>query len=126
MQIETFNPIPEGSITHGYSGPIQVSRGGINFGVGSQFLDVGKLYDPDRPQVDDNNDFETPNAYSVSVFTNREMHLPSWFTSQIICECRVHRRRCLIFNKTDMSTRSLEGAPMLRLDTCIPTQTIQI
>lgn len=29
---------------------------------------MAREYDPDRPQVDDNNDFATPNAYSVSVF----------------------------------------------------------
>jgi hypothetical protein len=30
-------------------------------------LDVARAYNPGRPQVNDPNDFETPDAYSVSV-----------------------------------------------------------
>ncbi|KAG9312156.1 hypothetical protein JVU11DRAFT_7446 [Chiua virens] len=60
---ETFNPMP-GRPTHGYSGPIEVSAGGTNLGIGNQFLQVGKVYDPECPQVDDHMDFKTPNAYS--------------------------------------------------------------
>ena len=65
MKAETFTP-KAGRPTHGYTGPIQICVG-QDLGVGKQFLDVGKVYDPHRPQVDDNNDFETANAYSVSI-----------------------------------------------------------
>ncbi|KAG9316078.1 GMC oxidoreductase-domain-containing protein [Chiua virens] len=61
-KIETFTPIPDRA-THGYSGPIGISAKGTDFGIGKQFLEVGKAYDPDRPQVDDTNDFKTGNAY---------------------------------------------------------------
>ena len=46
---------------------MQISTGGIDLGVGNQFLDVGRAYDPARPQVDDNNDLKTANAYSVGI-----------------------------------------------------------
>ena len=66
MQLETFTPI-SGRSTHGYSGPIGVSAGGADLGIGSQLLNVAKTYDPARPQIDDNNDFKTANAYSVGI-----------------------------------------------------------
>ncbi|KAI9570612.1 GMC oxidoreductase-domain-containing protein [Boletus coccyginus] len=62
-KIETFTPISDRS-THGYSGPIQISGGGTDLGIGSQFLNVARQYDSARPVVDDNNDFKTANAYS--------------------------------------------------------------
>lgn len=64
MQLETYSPIADRP-THGYEGPIQISAGGIDLDIGTQFLDVAQKYDPERPRVDDNNDFKTPNAYSV-------------------------------------------------------------
>ena len=65
-QLETFAPISGRPATHGYTGPIGISAG-ANLGIKDQFLHVAKEYDPDRPQVDDNNDFVTANAYSVSI-----------------------------------------------------------
>ncbi|KAF8556499.1 alcohol oxidase [Imleria badia] len=62
-KLETFTPISNRP-THGYSGPICVSAGGADFGIGNQLLNVARVYDPARPQVDDNNDFKTANAYS--------------------------------------------------------------
>ncbi|KAG9316082.1 hypothetical protein JVU11DRAFT_3753 [Chiua virens] len=62
-KLETF-PFMTDRLTHGHSGPIAISPGGINLGIGKQFLEVAKTYDPDRPYVDDSNDFKTPNAYS--------------------------------------------------------------
>ncbi|KAF8553985.1 alcohol oxidase [Imleria badia] len=62
-KLETFTPISDRP-THGYSGPIQISCGGVDLGIGNQFLSVARVYDPARPQVDDNNDFKTANAYS--------------------------------------------------------------
>ncbi|KAI9460296.1 GMC oxidoreductase-domain-containing protein [Boletus coccyginus] len=62
-KLETFTPIP-GRSTHGYSGPIVISAGGADLGIGNQFLNVAKTYDLARPQVDDNNDFKTADAYS--------------------------------------------------------------
>ncbi|KAF9230349.1 GMC oxidoreductase-domain-containing protein [Melanogaster broomeanus] len=63
-KMETYT-VKAGQPTHGYSGPIQVSTGGIDLGVGKQFLDVAKEYDSGRLQVDDNNDLVTANAYST-------------------------------------------------------------
>jgi len=62
-KIETYTPIPDRP-THGYSGPIQITAGGADFGIGKQLLDVAKEYDPVHPQIDDNNDFKSGNAYS--------------------------------------------------------------
>ena len=67
MQLETFTPIA-GRPTHGYSGPIGISTFRTELGLGKQVLNVAKEYDPDRPQVDDSNDYQTPNAYSVCFF----------------------------------------------------------
>ncbi|KAI9462703.1 GMC oxidoreductase-domain-containing protein [Boletus coccyginus] len=63
-KLETFTPVSDRS-THGYSGPVQISAG-TGLGIGSQFLDVARQYDPARPLVDDNNDFKTANAYSLT------------------------------------------------------------
>jgi alcohol oxidase len=62
-KLETFTPISDRP-THGYSGPVPISAGGADLGIGKQLLDVAKAYDPTRPLVDDNNDFRTANAYS--------------------------------------------------------------
>ncbi|KIJ11507.1 alcohol oxidase, partial [Paxillus involutus ATCC 200175] len=62
-KIETYT-IKADQPTHGYSGPIQISASVMDLGVGKQFLDVAKEYDPSRPQVDDNNDLVTADAYS--------------------------------------------------------------
>ncbi|KAH7888383.1 GMC oxidoreductase-domain-containing protein [Phlebopus sp. FC_14] len=62
-KIETYGGKPD-QPTHGYSGPVHISFGGVEFDVGKQFLDVGRHYDPARPQVDDNNDLSVANAYS--------------------------------------------------------------
>ncbi|KAH0833408.1 hypothetical protein J3R83DRAFT_12521 [Lanmaoa asiatica] len=63
-KLRTFTPI-SGRPTHGYSGPIQISAGGTDLGIGNQFLNVARAYDPARPQVDDSNDFKVANAYSL-------------------------------------------------------------
>ncbi|KAI9460309.1 GMC oxidoreductase-domain-containing protein [Boletus coccyginus] len=68
-KLETFTPISDRS-THGYSGPIKISTGGIDLGIGSQFLNMARQYDSARPVVDDNNDFKTANAYSL-IITHR-------------------------------------------------------
>ncbi|KAI9571645.1 GMC oxidoreductase-domain-containing protein [Boletus coccyginus] len=73
-KLETFTPVP-GRSTHGYSGPIGVSTGGAYFGIGIQFLDVAKTYDPARPQVDDNTDFKTANAYSMGLIITRRRYV---------------------------------------------------
>ncbi|KAG9316079.1 hypothetical protein JVU11DRAFT_3750 [Chiua virens] len=63
-KFETFAPISN-RLTHGYSGPIGISTvKAAEIEIGSQLLDVGKMYDPDRPYVDDCNDFKTSDAYS--------------------------------------------------------------
>ncbi|KAN0092553.1 GMC oxidoreductase domain containing protein [Tylopilus felleus] len=62
-KLETFAPVSDRP-AHGYSGPIKISAGGADLGIGKQFLDVAREYDPARPQVDDNNDFIFSNAYS--------------------------------------------------------------
>ncbi|KAG8212846.1 hypothetical protein J3R82DRAFT_11163 [Butyriboletus roseoflavus] len=84
-----FNQLRSSKRSHPYridkptvtQGPIQISAGGIDLGFGSQFLNVGSAYDPDRPQVDDNNDFKTANAYSVSVLIRSTSGLTSFLST---------------------------------------------
>ncbi|TCD60832.1 hypothetical protein EIP91_009421 [Steccherinum ochraceum] len=56
--------VQQGQITHGYSGPLKVSRGGIYSNVGEAFLDVGANYDSGREYTHDTNDFKTINKYA--------------------------------------------------------------
>lgn len=75
VQVETFQTKP-GAETHGTSGPLNVSRGGIYSNVGKQFLDVAKHMDPGRmldEEVDSNN-LETLNVYCVRL---QVLHI--WF-----------------------------------------------
>ncbi|EIW82898.1 FAD/NAD(P)-binding domain-containing protein, partial [Coniophora puteana RWD-64-598 SS2] len=51
--------------THGSSGPLKVSFGGIYADIGRQAIDVAQSYDADRPVVPDANDLHTTNAYSI-------------------------------------------------------------
>ncbi|KAH7923954.1 alcohol oxidase [Leucogyrophana mollusca] len=60
---ETYQ-IREGAPTHGYSGPLKVSYGGIFTDVGKQALDVAVKYDKGRRVAEDSNDLSTCNTYS--------------------------------------------------------------
>ncbi|KAH7915215.1 GMC oxidoreductase-domain-containing protein [Hygrophoropsis aurantiaca] len=60
---ETYQ-IKDGAPTHGYSGPLKVSYGGVFTDVGRQALDVAAKYDPERSIAEDSNDLMTCNAYS--------------------------------------------------------------
>ncbi|KZT68076.1 GMC oxidoreductase [Daedalea quercina L-15889] len=54
----------EGSAeTHGYSGPLKVSYGGLFTNVGQQFLEVAARYDTKRSLIDDPNGLFKCNAY---------------------------------------------------------------
>ncbi|TCD71566.1 hypothetical protein EIP91_007313 [Steccherinum ochraceum] len=53
-KFETYDVDP-GLDTHGYSGPIKVSRGGLYGNVGNDFLDVAPRYDTQRNVVADPN-----------------------------------------------------------------------
>ena len=65
MQSETYQA--EGSPeTHGYSGPLKVSYGGLFTNVGQQFLEVAARYDTERTLMDDPNGLFKCNAYGVS------------------------------------------------------------
>ncbi|KAJ7592973.1 hypothetical protein C8J56DRAFT_1002928 [Mycena floridula] len=61
IKIETYQ-VEEGR-THGSSGPIKVSRGGLATNVGFHFLEAAKGYDKDRGLTRDVNDFRTCNKY---------------------------------------------------------------
>lgn len=66
LQVETYQTNP-GAETHGTSGPLNVSRGGIYSNVGKQFLDVAKYMDPGRmlDEDADTNNLERLNVYCV-------------------------------------------------------------
>lgn len=56
-----------GAATHGYSGPLKVSYGGIFTNIGQQFLDAVALYDEERGFTEDVNGLFSCNAYGVSI-----------------------------------------------------------
>ncbi|KAH9921137.1 GMC oxidoreductase-domain-containing protein [Fomitopsis serialis] len=59
----------EGSAeTHGYSGPLKVSYGGLFTNIGQQFLEVAARYDAKRSLMDDPNGLFKCNAYGVSTW----------------------------------------------------------
>ncbi|EIM87118.1 alcohol oxidase [Stereum hirsutum FP-91666 SS1] len=63
-KVETYQANP-GAETHGTSGPLNVSRGGIYSNVGKQFLDVAKYMDPGR-MLDE--DADTNNLKKLNVY----------------------------------------------------------
>ncbi|KAG2357740.1 GMC oxidoreductase-domain-containing protein [Suillus spraguei] len=62
-KFETYEVQPDRP-THGYSGPIKVSSGGSKLGASEEFIRVGTTYHK-RRYVEDTNDLETCNTYSV-------------------------------------------------------------
>ncbi|KZT03299.1 GMC oxidoreductase [Laetiporus sulphureus 93-53] len=61
-KMETYQITPS-SDTHGDSGPIKVSYGGIFANLGQQFLDVAAGFDKSRSFTDDTNGMRECNAY---------------------------------------------------------------
>ncbi|KAG0700761.1 GMC oxidoreductase-domain-containing protein [Suillus ampliporus] len=61
-KLETYQAKPD-SPTHGYSGPIKVSRGGRELTVCNEFIKVGITYHG-RKFAEDTDDLETCNTYS--------------------------------------------------------------
>ncbi|KAH9921130.1 uncharacterized protein B0H18DRAFT_1121543 [Fomitopsis serialis] len=62
QKLETYQVAPE-QPTHGYQGPIKISRGGIYSNVGQDFLNVAAQYDKARGTTEDPNDMIDINAY---------------------------------------------------------------
>ena len=63
----------DGKSTHGYSGPLKVSHGGVFTNVGKQFLDVASKWDTERGSTDDINGMvaETSiNKYGVGILSS--------------------------------------------------------
>ncbi|OCH90859.1 alcohol oxidase-like protein [Obba rivulosa] len=50
--------------THGYSGPLKISYGGVCTNIGSEFLEVAAQYDKDRGSTSDPNAFSEINKYA--------------------------------------------------------------
>lgn len=65
-QTENFQVKPDAA-THGYSGPLKVSYGGLFTNLGQQFLDVAARYDKERGSTDDVNGLFSCNAYGVRI-----------------------------------------------------------
>lgn len=66
---ETYQ-VQNGKETHGYSGPLKVSYGGLFTNLGQQFLDVAAQYDKERTVTDDPNGLFECNAYAVCPCAN--------------------------------------------------------
>ncbi|TCD63024.1 hypothetical protein EIP91_006087 [Steccherinum ochraceum] len=62
-KLETYQVEPNQE-THGYSGPLKVSRGGIYSNIGEDFLHVATHYDSEKEHTEDTNDFRTVNKYA--------------------------------------------------------------
>ncbi len=69
-QAETYE-IELGKPTHGSSGPLKVSHGGISLPIGKEFIDIGSKLEKDRPASDEGNAFdkESINVFYVSFLT---------------------------------------------------------
>jgi alcohol oxidase len=68
FQTETFQ-VRAGAPTHGDSGPLKVSNGGLFTNIGGQFLEVAAAYDKERRFTEDVNGLFSGscNAYGVSI-----------------------------------------------------------
>ena len=64
-QAETYQGAP-GQETHGYSGPLKVSYGGIMTDIGREFIETAPQYDSKRGATEDTNTFYECNKYAVS------------------------------------------------------------
>ena len=61
-------------MTHGDSGPLNVSWGGVLPKVSQAFLDLAAKYDKDRKHVVDANDMFSVNVYAVSLARHAHPH----------------------------------------------------
>lgn len=72
-QVETYQLDPNAA-THGSSGPIKVSAGGVYSNVAQQFLDVARAWDTTSERVveedADSNDLSRVNVYCVRCLVN--------------------------------------------------------
>ncbi|KIJ66955.1 GMC oxidoreductase [Hydnomerulius pinastri MD-312] len=80
---ETYQ-VKEGEDTHGYSGPLKVSWGGVYTNVGRQFLDVASQFDKERGSIGDVNGLYKCNAYGrwqkwIDGETGRRSDVPHHF-----------------------------------------------
>ncbi|KAF8643245.1 hypothetical protein AX16_009134 [Volvariella volvacea WC 439] len=66
QKTETYQVAPD-QPTHGYSGPLKVSYGGMYTNVGSQFLDVASHYDKERGPINDVNGLFECNGYGAII-----------------------------------------------------------
>ncbi|PCH43098.1 GMC oxidoreductase [Wolfiporia cocos MD-104 SS10] len=77
---ETYQ-VQENCATHGYSGPLGISYGGLFTNVGKQFLEVAAQYDTARTTTDDINGMYECNAYGrwqkfIDARTGRRSDVP--------------------------------------------------
>ncbi|KAJ7357002.1 GMC oxidoreductase-domain-containing protein [Mycena albidolilacea] len=103
-QVKSMQP------THGYSGPLKVSYGGVFTNIGQQFLDVAASYDKERGTTEDPNGLFSCNKYGrwqkwIDNDTGMRSDVPHHFlynqsdnqNLQILSGCRVKR---VIFENT--------------------------
>lgn len=64
FQTECYEVTP-GKETHGYSGPLKVSRAGPFTNIGRDFIDTGAKYEPRDGVTDDTNDLYEINKFAV-------------------------------------------------------------
>ncbi|KAF8213497.1 hypothetical protein K438DRAFT_1956877 [Mycena galopus ATCC 62051] len=75
---ETYQAKP-GEPTHGYSGPLKVSYGGVFTKVGQQFLDMAPRYDTSRGMTEDPNGLFSCNEYGR---WQKRVFVPSWIDAE--------------------------------------------
>ncbi|KAI0712761.1 alcohol oxidase-like protein [Cerioporus squamosus] len=100
---ETFEVEP-GKPTHGYSGPLKVSYGGIFTEVGKEFLDVAAEYDKTRGFTDDLNGLYECNKYG---------RWPKWIDSKTGKRSDVAHH--YIYNKNFQNVHILSGYHVKRV-----------
>ncbi|RDX47581.1 alcohol oxidase-like protein [Lentinus brumalis] len=100
---ETFEVEP-GKPTHGYSGPLKVSYGGIFTEIGKEFLDVAAEYDTSRECSDDLNGLYDCNKYG---------RWPKWIDSKTGKRSDVAHH--YIYNKNFQNVQILSGYHVKRI-----------
>ncbi|KAL0955068.1 hypothetical protein HGRIS_003985 [Hohenbuehelia grisea] len=72
-KLETYQDTEGNLDVHGKTGPIKISRGGIDLGAGSEFLRAALAYDKARSFTNDTNDFSSVDSYgSWLMYIDRE------------------------------------------------------
>ncbi|KIK65269.1 hypothetical protein GYMLUDRAFT_39626 [Collybiopsis luxurians FD-317 M1] len=112
---ETYQVEPD-QPTHGYSGPLKVSLGGLITNVGQQFLDVALAIDKDRGPIHDINGLYQCNGYGlwqkwIDKETGRRSDVPHHFIYN-----QAHNKNLVIMTGKRVKRVLFEGSKAVGLE----------